>query len=443
MHLEKKRVNKKLYITFFESQIIRSFLNAENSDFTFILAQEFDIKIITSSELDSIVQTSIDNLNLRKQVEIFTFNSYRDSFISRATSFLLYWLNESPTIELKVNRFKPGIKRSTISVLRFLINGSAAIRRFLVGVLRSIFWKSISESKLRQGFESNLKITSEDLLFVTSLTNFWQDVPVAVFFKKHKAKIVGTVRSWDNLTSHGYLRIIPNKFISHSEIMSTYASYYQHISPGNNVLGVTPVYQDFIRKKWGKNPLKRRNISYMCMGLHINPDERDFIHWLIQEMKVLNRSVNFTIVQHPKFRVDFNSKILDFDVDSIVFEYTNSNLLDYYEFLASQDLILCGGTTAALDGVFVGVTVLGINFEIKERNKFVSALRYFDTLIHTKNFFKVCKVPTVRSKEELLSALSDFNQIPKFDDSMIIKFTGDSKINFSKLLSGVLKTLID
>lgn len=87
MHLEKKSVNKKLYITFFESQIIRSFLNAENSDFTFILAQEFDIKIITSSELDSIVQASIDNLNLRKQVEIFTFNSYRDSFISRATSF--------------------------------------------------------------------------------------------------------------------------------------------------------------------------------------------------------------------------------------------------------------------------------------------------------------------------------------------------------------------
>ena len=65
-----------------------------------------------------------------------------------------------------------------------------------------------------------------DLILTLSLTDDIDTLLVG-FGKKHGIKTIGTVRSWDNLSSHGLLRVKPDSFYSHSEAMTRDLLKYQ------------------------------------------------------------------------------------------------------------------------------------------------------------------------------------------------------------------------
>jgi hypothetical protein len=278
-----------------------------------------------------------------------------------------------------------------------------------------------------------------DLLFVTSLTNSWEDIPIAMHFKMNKARIIGTVRSWDNLTNHGYLKLVPDIFLSHSENMLRYALKFQNISSENIYLAVTPVYQELFKPAKSSNSLKIAKISYMCMGLSTNPDDENFVKWLINEWRLLPNRFHLTILQHPKFILNLDQTNLKDNIIIQIFKYENSNLMDYYEFISQQNLVLCGGTTAALDAAFIGIPVATIGFEIVRQTYSSSGLRYFDTKPHTKDFFDKCNVLTLGSKSDLMRCLEKYNEIQTINTDLVSEFTGKSDINFNDLLIKALK----
>jgi hypothetical protein len=436
---DKFHIKPKLYITLFEAQLVRSYLMAYKSSFLIDLNEEFRIVIITSPELDSVVKEGINNAGLYGLVSVINFNSYRGSFFTNLMSFFLYWSNKSPAIKLRIHRLWYQDKIFLKTLARILVNRIPTRNKIVIKLFRFLHYKSFQYELLRNNFNSSFFIESTDLLFATSSTNNWEDIPVAIYFKMHEARIVGTVRSWDNLTNHGYLKLIPNVFLAHSEIMLGYSREFQNIASANIDLAVTPVYQELFRLPKSSSHLEIVKIAYMCMGKSTNPDDENLVRWLVSEWKSLPNRFHLTILQHPRFMLNLDSIIPDENISVNVFRYENSNLTDYYEFISQQNLVLCGGTTAALDAAFIGIPVAAIGFEIIKQSYSTSALRYFDTKPHTKDFFETCNVLIISNKDDLMKILVQNREISSMNEDLVSKFTGKSDVNFNSVLINALK----
>jgi len=432
-------VKQNLYITLFEPQLIRTYLSADKSQFLTYLNREFNIIIITNSELHEFVTEGINKVSLNGSVSVLNFDHYKENTFTRLASFMLYWANKSPAIKLKIGRLWFEEKKVIKTIVKLLTNKLFVKNYIVINTLRIFFYKSIKINSLKHCFDSSLLIKSSDLLFITSLTNAWEDLPVGVYFRKNKARIVGTVRSWDNLTNHGYIKLVPDVFLSHSEIMLGYAREFQSLLIDSVVTTVTPVYQKIFQTPKPDKSLRVDKIAYMCMGKSTNPDDENLVRWLINQWPLLPNNFQLTILQHPKFVMKLEDVALPGNATMKIFPYENSNLIDYYDFIAQQDLIVCGGTTAALDAAFIGIPVAAVGFEIVKQNYWSSALRYFDTKPHTKDFFENPDTLVIKNKDDFIKNILEYKEISSLNNHFSSRFTGSTEVDFNSVLLDVLK----
>ena len=125
----------------------------------------------------------------------------------------------------------------------------------------------------------------------------------------------------------------------------------------------------------------------MCQGLTVNPDDENFVKWLVCMWEKMPEHFVLFIVQHPSF-IMHNLKInSSCNVNLIVFNYDATTLTEYYNHLPNMDLVFGGGTTGLLDASFLGVPILAIKFEIINQNFWQSTLRHFDYFTWTADFF--------------------------------------------------------
>ena len=104
--------------------------------------------------------------------------------------------------------------------------------------------------------------------------------------------------------------------------------------------------------------------------------------------------------------------------------------MDYYTFLKSADLLICGGTTAALDGCFLGINVAIIGYEVSKQNYWMSGIRYLDMALHTSLFFEKTKLPIISDENELIAILRNPRQIRNYRFDVVSEFTGDLDTDF-------------
>jgi hypothetical protein len=246
-----------------------------------------------------------------------------------------------------------------------------------------------------------------DYLFATSLTNNYEDIPVSMAYRSVGTQLIGTVRSWDNLSTHGALHVAPDVFLSHSPWIDKAAKDYQNLKESKTIDWMTPCYDNAFLKprsfsRYPKSPSNTK-ILYASMGLATNPDDLNFMNWLVDFWSTLPDSYTLSILQHPKFIVD--PKLDDARVSIHRFDYSSSSLFDYFSFLSQYDLVICGGTSVALDSMFARVPVIFVNFEILPQAFWKSGLRYFDFMKHTVQLVKEAQFPTVKSPDELRALL--------------------------------------
>ena len=276
-----------------------------------------------------------------------------------------------------------------------------------------------------------------DLLFVTSLTNFSADVPIALSIKSKGKPVIGTVRSWDNLVTHGSLRVAPDIFIAHSNFMADSAKYSQFLDVAKIKIMTTPSYR---LELLPKDKISKELVIYGCMGPFANPDEQNAIRWLIENWTKNLPSTNLLILEHPAFPLKFIPSNLPQNISIAVMRYSDSTLSQYYGLLASAKLVIAGGTTVLLDATFVETPIAAIAFDFEPQNPNLSALRSFDVRPHTKNFFEKCKVPLLNSPEDLMDiifkSLKTPSSYPKLENSKF--FIGDIDIDFCDALKETL-----
>jgi hypothetical protein len=309
---------------------------------------------------------------------------------------------------------------------------------FFIRIIRLLY---VGFSKTRN-FEKILTKNRVDVLFATSLTNFIFDAQLVLAAKRIGIPTLGTVRSWDNLVSHGSLRTLPDLFLNHSKYMRDCALKYQHVRPRQMAYLGTSTYIKNYRDESRSQHLRRRFI-FGCVGPS-NPAEIEMITDLVGIMDDL-KEAELIVLEHPKFKHSLppgfaQNKRIGFN--SFSFEDTASDQLsNYYNYLKSVDFLITSGSTVGLDSLFVGTPVVMLFYEPPPGEYWASSMRFLTHRTHYKDFIRNTKVPVFKSFAELRAQLFDYEKfvsdlqkdLPKVD-----YFTGSTSENF---YSNFLKAL--
>jgi hypothetical protein len=428
-----------LFFSLYESQLVRVYLSSDEGNFLRNVSEIFHVSILTNEQLKELILQLLIDFKLDSEVEVIETKIPREPRSTRVVAFFLRWLDQTDTTKLKMRQMSRDNLHEKLKLsIRYLIHKFSLCREQLIKSLRVLYFVSLKNVEIFPK-SSELVIYPNDQLFITSLTNFWEDSIVGVYFEARGCFVAGTIRSWDNLVSHGQLRFIPKIFVSHSQFITECATRYQNILQERIVELVTPSYrQQFRLRKYGENREEKR-ILYGSMGLITNPDDYNLVVKLIELSSSMPENTQLTILEHPKFRINVRPELLPENVNILCLPYETSNLSDYFQMLSECDLVICGGTSVLLDSLFVCTPVAVVHFEIQEQPYLKSAIRYFDTRVHTKSLFKAISLLHLYSEQDLARVLVGDIDVLRLEDSEVQYFTGNSKCDFDSAFLDIFR----
>lgn len=380
----------------FESLLFRSYFTDDSNKIIGRLVQDFKLVFFTNSDIYPLIAEKL-KLFEEYSPRIVIYSYQKESYIERLVTFFLRWSIKSGTLLVKIQQ-KRIYWRLFSLIPYYLVSSSKYIKKFIRYILRYIF-NIASISNRFDPIPIDL-----DFLLVTSLTNNYEDTRVAIFYQSKKVKIIGSVRSWDNLTSHGSLYLEPDLFLAQSDWQSECARDY-HFIPLDKIVEVgNPAYDQMylkIMKNIGLNNFSQDVlVTFASMGDEINPDDSSFCAWLINSWAEMPPNFKLSILCHPKFKTDVN--FIDSRIQQICFDFSTSKIEDYYEFLRNQSVVICGGTSVLLDCAFTNIPVIILQFDVTEQNYWKSAQRYFDYMDHTKRLISTFDYKIAKTKNEII-----------------------------------------
>lgn len=426
-------------ITLFESQIIRNYLS-DNAQFLKEISTYNNVVIVTDKKHSPIIRGLLSSVHFDK-LSIIEFNNSEYSFIFKFCSSILKWSHKSTSIYREIlSRGKSSKKAKMVMPIRMLIHLTSKRNLWIDHIFRLIILKTFNLAKFSEYFSA--KVINPDLeeyksVFITSLTNI-KDIHVALYAKRMNIKTIATVRSWDNLSSHGRLAADVDIFYSHSNFMSELIrEFHPHNDFEVHTL-VAPNYQKYYVLGDQTKPQNTSfKIGYVCMGERVNPDDYNFIN----EFNALAENflhLTFCIIQHPMFPHDIRFQ-LNKNVSVIQYDYEKTSLQEYYKNLKTFDLIIGGGTSALLDAAVLEIPVVYIGFEFKTHNYWSSALRYMDYLYHFDKFIKKTHIHICKSQSELTEIIGEGNyDFYKIDPKLVLNFSGNLNLDLNLRLTELI-----
>ena len=279
-------------------------------------------------------------------------------------------------------------------------------------------------------FRDLLMKYSPVLIFSTDVQNEF-DVRLLIEAKDRGIKTVGAVRSWDNLTCKGIIRIMPDKLVVNNEILKNEAVSMHNVSPDViEVIGI-PHY-DFYADQKNRTPRED-----FFKGLSLNPAKRVLLFAPAGDRYVKENIVDRDIMKIIDKNLDDNWQILvrlpptdkvsnleNFNAPGrIIFdrperffatpknnEISKSSDRRLADALFYCDAVVSGPSTMAVDAAFFDKPVILAGFDgIGKRPYKKSILRYYD-YDHWKQVLESNGAKLCRPEEfalELDRAISD------------------------------------
>lgn len=401
------------------------------------LANKYQLIILTKKSEFNTILSALKNFNL--DVKVIVFKDYRNNFLTRLCESVLFYSLKSPGMPINIGKQFALDNNKLKYVLRLIAHIFFANFPFIKPIFRCILKYSLNYKKIEMNFTSRIDFSEKSGLFITSLSPLrGEDVLIGLLFKSKGIKVSGTIRSWDNIVQNGSLRFLPDVFVSHGEFMARSAVEMQGMRSSRVMNSVSPSYQKKYILPHGVKDNKIVNITYLCTGLESNPDELNFITWLVSKWNEFPGNFKLTILQHPSFIINLPYNVNLNKIDIITFIYGKSSIIDYYTFLKNMDLAIGVGTTALLDAGFQGVPILMVNFEIEPQKYSTSGQRCFDKLFHTVNFIRKNSPCIAKNKQDLIYSILNFSKISSLDKQSVHFFTGDPN---SDLFLDIVKSL--
>lgn len=283
------------------------------------------------------------------------------------------------------------------------MNGSGSFlskiisNKFGITVIRLIEKISYRHSVFKELFIKHEPVT----VFSTDIQSEL-DVALLNEAKKQKIKTIGMVRSWDNLTSKGLMRSIPDALLVWNYIVLQEAIQFHFIKKNKITVVGIPHYDEYATynysskevfcKKVGADPLKKI-VLVIPIGdryLRENRVDRDIVDILDKELsdeyQILVRLPPGDYVRELEAKKDIWKKgRVVFDRSSTPFsniklsEISKDDDVHLVNTLKWSDIVVSGPSTAVIDAVYMDKPVILFAFDgYQERQYLDSIRRYYD-----------------------------------------------------------------
>lgn len=442
--------DKIILITLPEDIIIRNILM---SDAWPQLIEKFklcEILLLVQPDKVEYVKSKMAAYEVKSTVIPFT-RSKPTTLESWAMSLARSAINSHTNLWSKMRSYKRGHSSLFDTLLKRSITATLGNFDFYKRLIRKLILKSKIDENAKNIFDKY----KPDVVITTSMTNFDFDVVVAKAAKILKVPIVGVVRSWDNLSSHGLMRVLPDYLILQNDFLKDMAYEYQAISPNEIPIKISGIpHYDVCKnpseilmdktelfKSLGLDPNKKL-ILYGAMGQFLFVNESmvpKMLDGLVTSGKI-NPDIQFYYRAHPKFAV----KSIDVEgVKNVVIsgdtKYINGNKSDFEDskilmnLIYHSDVVLTAASTIAIDAAVLDRPVVCIAFDKPENsndgvkiNYWESVERFYDLYTHFEALVDTKGVRVAYSVDELAKSIQDYLNNPDLDkegrEEIIAKF---------------------
>ncbi|PIR69974.1 MAG: hypothetical protein COU47_00890 [Candidatus Niyogibacteria bacterium CG10_big_fil_rev_8_21_14_0_10_46_36] len=299
--------------------------------------------------------------------------------------------------------------------------------RFMRSFLRFIDFHTAYKGRFKPYFEKY----NPNLIFATDLLNE-RDVELIHESKRYAVPAYGMVRSWDNLTLHGLVRAMPDHLVTATYRLRDDALRFHDFENKNITVVGIPHYDKYFRgpklsrdeffKKIGFDPAKKM-IMHAVIGDQYIPDN-DTDPYVLGILSTMSEQVYVRFAPtiptrqlqgqkpYPNMYFDKPGVVFRDDVegDREISIEDDDNLMCaiYY-----SDVVSCGPSSIALDGVFFDKPVVIAGFHSRPRGYFEGDHRW--DYNHYAHPVALGAIRLAKTKEEYISALHNYMKDPSQD----------------------------
>lgn len=314
---------------------------------------------------------------------------------------------------------------------KVLISNTLGRSRMFTSLLRSWYLKLPVPSQVNDIFEQ----CKPTLVFSLSSIDREFDSEFCKVAKQKGIRLVGMVRSWDNLNNHGILAVVPDLFLLQNKFLVEAAEKYQYI-PMQNVpheLTGLPHYDLYFDVSAFLMPKEE-----FFKGMGLDPNKRlillggsDFyysedtlpgkLNTLIEEGKV-PQDVQVLFRPHPssgfklaEYRLDELKHVVLNDAFSGGKKFSDTDV--FINILHYSDIIINIASTLSIDAAVFDTPAICINFDDKEKNLsyWEEVGRLYDTFDHYEKLVATGGAHIATSVDDLAQAITRYLEDPSVD----------------------------
>ncbi len=401
-------MKKTIFIASFHPLISRNILSSGLLDD--LNKAGFKVVILAPRDKKDFFEKSFANENVVVEGVSFKFGA-REVFLK----YLSFACLRTETLRIKRKTEMKG--SGAVSSLFFANRFGVAILRFLENITykHNIFGELFEKHKPEKVFATDIQ------------SEF--DVSLIHEAKKRGIKNIAMVRSWDNLTSKGLIRVVPEKLLVWNELIKTEAKKYHYVKdPLISIVGIVHYdsYKDLKQKsreefiKTISGDVTKKIALVVPIGdryLKKNTVDRDIVK-ILTEILPLDFQI---LVRLPPgdFVRELENEENHFDRIKVLFDRATKNFenikmteigkaddLHLADTLRNVDLVISGPSTMAIDSVIFDKPTILFGFDgYQSRPYFESIRRYYDY----DNFVPVIESGGVR----LAKSLEEFKDLVK------------------------------
>lgn len=420
---------KTIFITIPETNVTRNLLRGtfwknlnEGRNFRIVLIATKDKRDDYRKEFagPDIVVEGVPS-NLASPAEKFTAFVARNAFKTDITTFN------------QMRRYRDGGSGLALILKRVLWHWVGG--KFLQKAIRKLELFHVTNPVLRDMFD----LYKPDLVFSTLVIHPEMDIPILREAKRRGIQTIGMLRGMDNLTTHGFLRMVPDKFFLQNLYLKEQAIKWHHLDSNRLEVVGFPQNDWYFRKeliepreaflaRLGIDP-KKRVILYGAMGDYLFPKEGEVAE--VFEELVENGSLPEDLVlifrAHPGFysplekikklkhvipdrgaRYKIEGRFQDWEMG----EQEIAHLINS---IVHSQMIICAGSTIALDAIALGKPAISVAFEKTKTNYWLSARRFRHHYTHYQDLMATEGIAPADSPEELMRAIRAYLENPLKD----------------------------
>ncbi|MDC1205249.1 hypothetical protein N8083_00170 [Candidatus Pacebacteria bacterium] len=274
-------------------------------------------------------------------------------------------------------------------------------------------------------------------IFAPSLIDTDFDVPISIEARKRGIKVVGMVRSWDNLNNHGLLPFVPDHFIVQNSWLIEAAQKFQAISKKNlpkDVVGLPhyDIYFDpskYLKPReefmehFGLDPNKR----FVLLGGSDFYYSEDVLPKLLDDaiekeeiqkpLQVVFRPHPASLFSHSDYGLDELSHVKLDDAFSGKKKFSDTE--KFVNLIFHADIVINISSTLSVDAAVFDTPAICVKFDDPNRklSYYEKVDRLYDMFDHYERLVSTGGVRTPESPEALIHTINEYLEDSTLDST--------------------------